>query len=687
MVENMVLMEGVQRVVRVRLENEAGEILAPDGFLVYGGAFCPGPRRARFDAVREADGYVLTVPGLCEGTVPWSYQLFVAEYATGVEWLLCEGEIEVLPRYAGCGRGVDSGELELVGRVDRVTHELVASFGDSAASVALNAARAVAAREGAEAAAKQADAAATNAADQATSATNARTQAEKAQQGAEDAQQAAEKDAQAAAQAKVAAQTARIDAETAKVQSQTAEGNAKSYADSAAAAKTDAEKAANEAARSQVAAQNATTDAETAKSAAQTAEGNAKVSANAAAADKEAAAQAKQDAQAAQTKAEQEAAKAEQNAALLGDAALKGADNTFTGTNTFSGSITGSGDIGGVSLDAMLGADFRKFEWVETLEQLYAVCPNWQELETWYYHCPKLWQSPFQSGKTSKKLKTFYWYSEAAMIHERVILLDDVADWRCVIVLPKVTDLGNGKIIHKGYPYKHASTYELYAPLATSGKVASYATPRRFKLVSKHTALRTNEFQNSSGAENLEVLDAPLNVLKTVDMPEFSGLRQVRSPFPVATTINFNGAKLDAESALLIVSNLQQYNAETMSKLPTLTIGIHIDHQSDDEVITALETASAAVEDGGKGWVVAVAWNGTATASTFALRPAPPLPVYAKVDTFSDEEGTEHRSLRWCHQITSPDGREPEELGYTMFESVEAAREYFNLPEPEEIED
>jgi hypothetical protein len=41
--------------------------------------------------------------------------------------------------------------------------------------------------------------------------------------------------------------------------------------------------------------------------------------------------------------------------------------------------------------------------------------------------------------------------------------------------------------------------------------------------------------------------------------------------------------------------------------------------------------------------------------------------------------------LTWAHEVISPDGREPEELGYMPFESVEAAREFFGLPVEESL--
>ena len=97
---NIQVMEGAQYRLRVKLTNEAGEQLPPENFRVYGGAFCPGYAPAHFHAERTAEEWVLTMPGLKPGRVPWNWQVIAAEYATGVEWLLAAGQVNVTPRHA-----------------------------------------------------------------------------------------------------------------------------------------------------------------------------------------------------------------------------------------------------------------------------------------------------------------------------------------------------------------------------------------------------------------------------------------------------------------------------------------------------------------------------------------------------------------------------------------------------------
>jgi hypothetical protein len=185
-------------------------------------------------------------------------------------------------------------------------------------------------------------------------------------------------------------------------------------------------------------------------------------------------------------------------------------------------------------------------------------------------------------------------------------------------------------------------------------------------------------------APELKRIVVGANVFSSVSLPFISPNQVLKTEagFPMATSINLSDNQLNKESSLPILNNLRVYDSASMSTVPTLTIGMHTDLQADEEVVTALELASTAVEDGGKGWQVSVQWNGTATASTFALRPAPKPPVYVKKEQaeqgdYEDAAGQRY-SIDWGHEVVSPHG-EPEELGYELFESVEAALEQWGL--------
>ena len=99
-----------------------------------------------------------------------------------------------------------------------------------------------------------------------------------------------------------------------------------------------------------------------------------------------------------------------------------------------------------------------------------------------------------------------------------------------------------------------------------------------------------------------------------------------------------------------------------------LTIGIHVDHQIDEEVLGAIANAEA------KGWTLTVQWNGTptSTASTMAMGSL----IYAKIGEHELPDGTTERVLDWGHYVT-------DETGYETFRSLESAYEYFELEMPQ----
>lgn len=128
-----------------------------------------------------------------------------------------------------------------------------------------------------------------------------------------------------------------------------------------------------------------------------------------------------------------------------------------------------------------------------------------------------------------------------------------------------------------------------------------------------------------------------------------------------------NECRISAESAIAILDSMPTW---TDGASHPITIGIHIDHQNDEEVIAAVTAAEE------KGWTVTVQWNGTPTAQTvrtFRLRKPP---IYAKLGTMEYPDGTTEHLLDWGHYVTNA-----EENGYMEFASIEEAKEYFNITE------
>lgn len=127
----------------------------------------------------------------------------------------------------------------------------------------------------------------------------------------------------------------------------------------------------------------------------------------------------------------------------------------------------------------------------------------------------------------------------------------------------------------------------------------------------------------------------------------------------------FSNTQLDKKSALNVLTSIPAYTSGTHN----LTIGIHVDHKTDEEVLAAIANAEA------KGWTLFVQWNGTptSTASTMAMGQL----IYAKVGEMERPDGTTEQYLDWGHYVTNPEG-------YETFRSLASAYRYFGIPMPEE---
>lgn len=157
-----------------------------------------------------------------------------------------------------------------------------------------------------------------------------------------------------------------------------------------------------------------------------------------------------------------------------------------------------------------------------------------------------------------------------------------------------------------------------------------------------------------------------------VDAGQFCGYRKglteayVTLPKASYLARAFASCQINKKSALMILDSLPSY----ASGSHLLTLGIHVDHQADEEVANAIAEAEA------KRWTLTVQWNGTATAAvanTYAMR----QPVYAKMVELLEDD-TQH--LDWGHYVT-----DWEQNGYLEFSSLEEAKEHFNINQTEEV--
>lgn len=424
------------------------------------------------------------------------------------------------------------------------------------------------------------------------------------------------------AAAEVTKATAEV--EKAKMERETAAGHATAAAKSAQDALANqqgAKQAAQDAALSQVGAETAARNADAASQTATQKASEATASANAAAADKTAAEKAKQNALAAQTKAEQEADKSEQNAALLGDAALMSGDNTFTGQNVFNGALSGKGTLFGMELHKWLGLagvlrgvplsmelvksffpDSRKMTVMPFLDWTGNTIPEHNHEWNW-----EMWNNieyvySMQTGRSNRngcpgaavfpKIKE-YWHLDTSTGHGG----NFPAKCNAYFMFPNWTTTELTIIMYNG----KAIAISLFIPKATS--VVFF--------VEHYTTNYTGTWKLLGG-----------NSIKRL---RFHGGRGVYAAvnFNLNSCVSLsiaNEMKIERTSLLEMLNSLPAYDAETMTTQPTASLYIDPDLQGDAEVEEALLNLQTAVEDGGRGWTVAVTGITLGGAATFGLR-------------------------------------------------------------------
>ena len=132
----------------------------------------------------------------------------------------------------------------------------------------------------------------------------------------------------------------------------------------------------------------------------------------------------------------------------------------------------------------------------------------------------------------------------------------------------------------------------------------------------------------------------------------------------------FASCQLDKSSSLKVLNSIPSYTSGTHN----ITMGIHIDHQNDTEVLAAIENASS------KGWTVTYQWNGTptSTASTFGFTRIWVRKTVDEMGDYIDQNGDKIK-VDYCDGISDPANSTPEDHGYEQFRSIEAAVEYWGL--------
>lgn len=211
----------------------------------------------------------------------------------------------------------------------------------------------------------------------------------------------------------------------------------------------------------------------------------------------------------------------------------------------------------------------------------------------------------------------------------------------------------------------------LNAPMATTVyTVASYTGKLKEIEVSTPKVITAQEyFYRAYSLETVTCPEGNFDNVTNAQMMyrECRALKDFPLSYPSLKTAGsmFDGCQITGAQTIAILNSIPTW---TDGASHPITMGIHIDHQNDEEVVAAITAAEE------KGWTVTVQWNGTPTAqtaSTFGLRKPP---IYAKLSSVEHPDGTTENFLDWGHYVTNA-----EENGYQEFTSIEEAYEHFNL--------
>lgn len=464
------------------------------------------------------------------------------------------------------------------------------------------------------------------------------------------------------------------------------ETNAANAADNAASSKAAAGESARQAGEHKDAAEAAKLDAEQAKNDAQTHEQNAATasqnatqqateaakSASQAAADKAAAEKAKADAQAAQGKAEQEAAKAEQNAALLGDAALQGGNNTFSGENNLTGSLSLAGNPAQEAEEMAY--------WPVAVQAFMVQCYDWSQFKNDFGKLKKPWRFPkampepeqirttanmrgwFNQGLTFTHLPASWTFEGLTTIFETFSNNSQLREFPAGVTFSNVSNFSFGLngckklVLSETMDFSNASSVD----------GAFYQCTAIEKLPESFTCRNvTSIHQMCAGCKNLRTVSQELDL---------SGVQGGSSYiYEGCGAFAFDGCQLEKESALLVLNTIGAVKAEYREghTFP-LHVGIHVDHQNDEEVLTAIANAEE------KGWTLTVQWNGMPTSgvTTTDLDEIWCKVTESENGDYTDENGN-RCTLDWGHYVTDT-------TGYKLFFSLVEAEQYYKLTKQEE---
>lgn len=309
---------------------------------------------------------------------------------------------------------------------------------------------------------------------------------------------------------------------------------------------------------------------------------------------------------------------------------------------------------------------FNKYKHCQTISDMSAVNPDYKEDLTiegeWIYPLPLLKEAQklFSGAVKLKKVAM-----EFPKVENAVCMFLNSGIEHLELSLPKAT---NAMQIVSQCKYL-SKKFKVVMPICTSGDSVFYGVSCT-EIYADIPSMTWMPYGFSSSKIE-RVISPHENLLIGGNNDGYGGSYLSIFPWKLPNLKNgnylFSGSVLNKESTLRILNSIPNW---TDGQSHLLTMGIHIDHQFDEDVLAAIENAES------KNWTMTVKWNGvptTQSTSTFGLRGRT---IYAKPGRVKEQDGTYKDVLDWGHYVTNW-----EENGYQEFASIEEAENYFNIKE------
>ena len=310
---------------------------------------------------------------------------------------------------------------------------------------------------------------------------------------------------------------------------------------------------------------------------------------------------------------------------LVSTLASKAGNNTFTGSNVFNGALSGNGTLYGMPLQRWLGIGFCMRGVPFSVEMIKSLFPDGSTLKV----LPPIDLSGHyttneerdQFAKLYPKIEYVFAYQNS-MGDARAIGFPFSDYWSPIKEYWYLGEMTGHWFPHTEHSKALNSYY--FFPKWTDAEltiVSRFGNNRIFAYIPKAKGIKFRVENYSSNILPLSVVLIGANVVQKLRFGNKMTLDLSNGRFPSCTYLDIpSTCHVERSSLLTLIDSLPAYDAGTMTAIPTASVYVNPEYQGDEEITAALLNLQTAVEDGGKGWTLAVTGITLCGAATFGLR-------------------------------------------------------------------